>query len=65
MPAPWRRLGLGMDAGEDLTKIVAAAGFGQDGVDAAAEQRWVIDFGGVAGYEHHIGRIRNVGQALG
>ena len=52
MLARWRRSGLGVDAGEDLAEVVAAAGFGQDGVDAAAEQRWVIDFGGVAGYEH-------------
>jgi hypothetical protein len=54
-----------VDAGEDLTKIVAAAGFGEDGVYAAAHEGGVVYFGGIASYENHVWGRTSVRQALG
>jgi hypothetical protein len=54
-----------VDAGEDVAQVVAAAGFGQDGVDAAAEQRGVVYFGGIASYKDYVWGRRLVREALG
>src|SRR2546421_8502081 len=53
------------NAGENVAQVVAAAGFGQDGVDAAGQQAGVVDFGGVASDQDREGRGRHVGQLLG